>query len=143
MAVAACVAALILLCGPAAATTLITAREAHLPFDNTEVRSGIERGPDITAVYPAAKSGVMQSPFDFRVKFVPHGGTQIDLDSLRVIYMRKPAIDLTQRVRKFVQPSGIVVPDAEVPPGVHRILIFIKDTSGHEGQADIRFEIGQ
>lgn len=127
--------------GPVAATPLVTAEEAQLPADNSRLRSGIERGLDIVPVYPAPKSGAIQSPFNFRVKFRAHGNTQIDLDSLVIVYKKNPAIDLTARVRPFVQPDGINMPTAEVPPGAHRILIFLRDSVGHEGQADIRFDV--
>jgi hypothetical protein len=131
----------LLLAGPASATTLISVQESNLPPDDSRLRSGIERGPDIIAVYPAPRSGAIQSPFDFRVKFQAHGNTQIDLDSLNVVYKRIPAIDLTARVKPFVRPDGIDMPIAEVPPGTHRILILVKDSAGHEGQADIRFDV--
>jgi hypothetical protein len=104
-------------------------------------RSGIERGPDVIAVYPPPKTGMIQSPFGFRVKFVPHGGTQIDLDSLTVVYKRVPAIDLTARVKPYVHTDGIDMPSAEVPAGAHRIIVFIKDSTGHQGQADINFDV--
>jgi hypothetical protein len=137
------VAALIgaLLMSPAAAATLITEHEAELPPDNSVLRSGIERGPDIIAVYPQPNTGMIQSPFDFKVKFQPHGGTQINLDTLRVVYKRIPAIDLTGRLKGFIHPDGIDMPKAEVPPGDHRIMIFVKDSAGHEGQADVRFDV--
>jgi hypothetical protein len=131
----------LVLAGPAYATTLISVQEANLPPDTSASRSGIERGPDIIPVYPAAKSGAIQSPFDFRVKFQAHGNTQIDLDSLTIVYKRIPAIDLTARVKPFVRPDGIDMPVAEAPPGTHRIQIIIKDSAGHEGQADIRFDV--
>jgi hypothetical protein len=131
----------LMLAGPASATTLISEHEANLPPDDSASRSGIERGPDVIAVYPGPKSGAIQSPFDFRVKFQAHGNTRIDLDSLTIVYKRIPAIDLTARVKPFVQPDGIDMPVAEVPPGTHRILIIIKDSAGHEGQADIRFDV--
>jgi hypothetical protein len=130
-----------LLATPAAAATLITEHEAQLPPDNSVLRSGIERGPDIIALYPPPKTGMIQSPFAFRVKFQPHGGTQIDLDSLTVVYKRVPAIDLTARVKPYARPDGIDMPNAEVPAGDHRIMIFVKDSAGHEGQADIRFDV--
>jgi hypothetical protein len=126
---------------PAAAATLITEHEAQLQPDNSVLRSGIERGPDIIVVYPPPKTGMIQSPFDFKVKFEPHGGTQIDLDTLRVVYKRIPAIDLTGRLKKFIRPDGIDMPSAEVPAGDHRIMIFVKDSAGHEGQADIHFDV--
>jgi hypothetical protein len=130
-----------LLATPAAAATLITEHEAQLPADNSLLRSGIERGPDIVVVYPPPKTGMIQSPFAFRVKFEPHGGTQINLDTLTVVYKRIPAIDLTARIKPYVRPDGIDMPSAEVPAGDHRIMIFVKDTAGHEGQADIRFDV--
>jgi hypothetical protein len=133
------VAAIIGLIVPAAATTLITEHEAQLPPDESAMRSGIERGPDIIAIYPAAQTGLIQSPFNFRVQFQPHGGTHIDLDSLIVTYKRIPAIDLTARVRPFAKPTEIDMPSAEVPPGAHRISISIKDSAGHEGRAEIQF----
>jgi hypothetical protein len=105
------------------------------------LRSGIERGPDIVVVYPSPKTGMIQSPFDFKVKFQPHGGTEIDLDSLRVVYKRVPAIDLTARLKPYVRADGIDMPSADVPAGGHRIMIFVKDSAGHEGQADIRFDV--
>jgi hypothetical protein len=125
----------------ATATPLVTAEEAQLPADNSRGRVGIERGVDIVPVYPAPKSGAVQSPLNFRVKFRPHGNADVDLDSLVVIYKKIPEIDLTQRLKPFVQPDGINMPNAEVPPGVHRILIFLRDSVGHQGEADIRFEV--
>jgi hypothetical protein len=128
-------------CSPARATTLITAHEAELPPNNAELRGGIERGPDVIPIYPAPKSGAIQSPFGFRVQFKAHGNTEINLDTLSVVYTRIPDIDLTARVKQFAGPGGIDMPNAEVPPGAHRIWIFIKDSAGHEGRAEIRFDV--
>jgi hypothetical protein len=128
-------------CGPASATTLITAHEAELPPNEAQMRSGIERGPDIIPIYPAPKSGAIQSPFGFRVQFKAHGNTEINLDTLTVVYTRIPDIDLTARIKPFARPDGIDMPSAEVPPGAHRIWIFIKDSAGHEGRAEIRFDV--
>ena len=130
-----------LLASPAVAATLITEHESELPPDNSVPRSGIERGPDIIVVYPPPKTGMIQSPFAFKVKFEPHGGTQIDLDSLTVVYKRIPAIDLTARIKPYVRPDGIDMPGAEVPAGDHRVMIFVKDSAGHQGQADIHFDV--
>ncbi len=116
-------------------------RRPSCPPTTRRGRVGIERGVDIVPVYPAPKSGAVQSPFNFRVKFRSHGNTEIDLDSLVVVYKKIPEIDLTQRLRPFVQPDGINMPSAEVPPGAHRILIFLRDSVGHGGEADIRFEV--
>jgi hypothetical protein len=84
---------------------------------------------------------MIQSPFEFKVKFEPHGGTQINLDTLTVVYKRIPAIDLTARIKPYVRPDGIDMPSAEVPAGEHRIMITVRDSAGHEGQADIHFGV--
>jgi hypothetical protein len=130
----------VILAAPAAAVPLITEHEAQLPRDSSQLRP-IERGPDIIPVYPAAKSGLIQSPFEFRVKFQAHGDTRIDLDTLTILYRTIPAVDLTARVRPFLQSDGIDMRDAEAPAGTHSIEILLKDSAGHEGRAEIRFEV--
>ena len=126
---------------PATATTLITVKEARLPPDTSRTRGGIEWGPDIIPIYPAVKSGAIQSPFDFRVRFKAHGNATIDLDSVIVIYKRDPPIDLTARLRPFVKSDGIDMPNAEVPAGSHRIVIFVEDSVGRKGLADFLFNV--
>jgi hypothetical protein len=74
--------------------------------------------------------GKLHSPLHFRVGFRAFGGSTIDLSTLAVTYLRGPNIDLTQRIKTFVQPAGIDIPDAEVPPGEHAIRIELKDSEG-------------
>jgi hypothetical protein len=131
----------LLMAGIAAASPLITEQEAQLPPDPSKPRAGIERGPDVVPVYPGPNSGALQSPFNFRVRFEAHGGTRVDLDSVAVVYKRLPAIDLTERVRPFLRATGIDMPNAEVPAGAHRIWIFLKDSAGHDSEAEIQFEV--
>ena len=64
------------------------------------------------------------------VKFQPLGGSTIDLDGLKVIYLKQPNVDLTPRVKPFVQPTGIDMPDALLPPGDHLMRIDVKDSEG-------------
>jgi hypothetical protein len=97
----------------------------------------------VAAIYPSVKSGQIKSPFTLQLKFTSHGGAAIDLDSVIVTYMKVPAIDLTARVKPFVQSTGVNIPDAEVPPGSHRILISIKDDDGRSGWADIKFNVAK
>ena len=129
--------------GHAGAAQLITEEEAALPSDNSQVRAGVERGPTVVAIYPSVKSGQIKSPFTLQLKFTSHGGAAIDLDSVIVTYMKVPAIDLTARVKPFVQSTGVNIPDVEVPPGSHRILISIKDGDGRSGWADIKFNVAK
>jgi hypothetical protein len=44
-------------------------------------------------------------------------------------------VDLTPRVKPFIQARGIDMPDAEVPPAEYAIKVDVKDTDGHPGTA--------
>jgi hypothetical protein len=77
------------------------------------------------------------SPLRFKLIFRAFGGSTIDPSTLVVTYLRGSNIDLTQRVKKFVQPGGIDVPDAEVPPGEHAIRVEVKDSDGRTGTANV------
>ena len=87
---------------------------------------GITRGPKIAVT---EESGV-KSPIRFQVKFQPLGGSTIDTEGVKVIYLKQPNVDLTPRVRSFVQPTGIDMPDAQLPPGDHLVRIDVKDSEG-------------
>ena len=55
------------------------------------------------------------------MKFEPYGGAKIDPDSVKMTYLRTPNVDLTSRVRSFVLPSGIDMPEVELPVGEHMV----------------------
>jgi hypothetical protein len=116
---------------PARAIPLITAEEAALPPQKGAVPNsgrGITRGPKIQV--PEAEAGVQTSPMHFQVKFQTFGGSSIDLDALKVTYLKTPVVDLTSRIKPFAQPTGIDMPDALLPPGDHLLRIDIKDSDG-------------
>lgn len=116
-----------------AAQVLITAEEAALPPPKGAIateRRGITRGPKVDVVTSA---GQIKSPMRLQLKFEPYGGAKIDPDSIKVTYLRTPNVDLTPRVRSFVLPSGIDMPDVELPAGEHMVRVDIKDTDGRIG----------
>jgi hypothetical protein len=116
---------------PAAiAAPLITAEEAALPAQKGAVPNsgrGITRGPKIQV--PEAE-GLQSSPMRFQVKFQTYGGSNIDLDALKVTYLKSPVVDLTSRIKPFAQATGIDMPDAQLPPGEHLMRIDVKDSDG-------------
>lgn len=116
-----------------AAQVLITADEAKLPPPKGAVaadRRGITRGPKIEFV---AVAEPVHSPMHLQLKFDAFGGAKIDPDSVKVTYLRTPNVDLTSRVKSFVAPSGIDMPDVELPEGEHMVRVDIKDTDGRVG----------
>ena len=109
------IAAGVLVSGAAQATQLITDEEAKLPPPKGAIaadRRGILRGPRVEVVSP---SGMVHPPLRLQLKFESFGGATINPDSVRVIYLRSPNVDLTPRVKPFIQSGGIDMPDAELP----------------------------
>ena len=116
-----------------AAQVLITPEEAALPPPKGAViteRRGITRGPKVDVV---TSPGELRSPMHFKLKFEPYGGAKIDPDSVKVIYLRTPNVDLTSRIRSFVQPTGIDMPEVELPAGEHMVRVDVKDSDGRVG----------
>ena len=112
---------------------LITPEEARLPPPRGPVlasQRGIARGPRVEYI---SENGEIHSPMHLRLKFESFGGARIDPDSLKVTYMRTPNVDLTIRVKPFVQPTGIDIPEVELPAGDHMVRVDIRDSDGRIG----------
>lgn len=118
--------------GATARVVLITVDEAKLPAPQHIAWSrGITRAPRIEV--SQAMDGHLHSPIHFKLSFKAFGGSTIDPGSLSVTYLRRSGIDLTPRLQAFVTPSGIDIPEAEVPPGEHIIRVIVHDSEGREG----------
>lgn len=112
---------------------LITDQEAKLPPQkgaNAIDRRGITRGPRIELI---SEGNPVHLPMHLHLKFQAFGGAKIDTDSIKVTYIKDPTVDLTPRLKEFVQPTGIDMPDVQLPPGDHLIRIDLKDTDGRLG----------
>jgi hypothetical protein len=48
-------------------------------------------------------------------------------------FLRTPNVDLTPRIKPFIQAAGIDIPDTELPPGEYTIRVDIKDSDGRIG----------
>ena len=117
---------------PLMAAPLIVAKEAALPSAAGVLATrGISRGPSVKMASPEPDVAV-NSPFDVKVVFEARGGDKIDPNSVKVIYMKSPFVDLTPRLKNAISANGIDFPKAEVPPGSHTIRITVKDTEGRE-----------
>ena len=131
-----------LLGGPAsAAHVLITQDEARLPPPKGAIaadRRGITRGPKIILVGDVEP---LHSPVHLQLKFESFGGARIDEDSVKVTYLRTPNVDLTPRIKPFVQITGIDVPDAELPVGDHMVRVDVKDSDGRTGSASFVLQV--
>ena len=89
--------------GTAGATPLITDDEAKLPPPKGAIMAntrGILRGPKVEVISP---NEAAHSPLRLQLKFETFGGARIDIESVKVLYLRTPNVDLTARVRPFIQ----------------------------------------
>lgn len=70
------------------------------------------RGPKVEFVSPGDSAS---SPLPLVLKFQSYGGAKIDPESVKIIFLRTPNVDLTSRVKPFVKADGINMQDAELP----------------------------
>jgi hypothetical protein len=131
-----------ILIGSAGAVPLISDEEAAMPDDPTKMR-GVSRGPKILLINPAATAGLIKSPFNLRIRFESYGGTRIDTDSIVITYRKRPAIDLTQRMKSFIQATGVNLDSAEIPPGEHHIRVDVKDTDGQSSSTEFTIRVSK
>jgi hypothetical protein len=112
-----------------AGVVLITPEEARLPNSKDVFASrAITRGPRIDL--SSLDAGALHSPLRLQLTFRGFGGATIDPASLRVTYLKLPNVDLTPRVRPYLQSTGIEIPEAEAPPGEHLVRVEIHDSEG-------------
>lgn len=129
----------------AAAEVLITEAEAKLPTQKGAVATsarGITRGPRVELV-DTAKDGAFHSPMRFQLKFQSFGGSKIDTGAVQVTYLKVPAVDLTGRVKAFVQETGIDMPDALLPPGEHPLRVDVKDSEGRASTTSFVLKVSE
>ena len=111
---------------------LITEDEARLPIAQEakeQVTRAITRGPGISL---ASADIVTREGFLLHIVFEPRGGVAIDPESVRILYLKSPAVDLTERLKGQIQADGIEVPAATAPPGEHPLQVTVRDTNGRQ-----------
>ena len=128
---------------PAAPVVLITDAEAKLPPSSDvplATRAGVTRGPKIVMVSSAASAGV-KSPFHLRFKLETFGGAKIDPASVKVTYLKNPAVDLTHRFGTITQADGLELVAAEAPVGTHHIRVTVQDSEGRRSSANFALKV--
>ena len=126
-------ACLFTLCVSAVATAepLITAEEAARPssvIPETSSR-GIARGPAVNWLLPDPGAPIT-SPFELKVQFEARQDAKIDFDSIQVVYLKDPNVDLTPRLGQSITSKGIFSKEVEVPPGNHVLRVSVRDQEG-------------
>ena len=102
---------------------------------------GVTRAPKILVLSPAPDAGMVRSPLNLLLKFETYGGSVIEPRSVKMIYLKNPAINLTQRIGDLIKTSGIEVDNAQVPPGTHYIRVEVKDNAGRLGSTTFALSV--
>lgn len=127
----------LLFCSPTQAFQLLTEEEYKQELSapeppRLEIRlRGKPNAPTIQVLAPPLDQ-VLRSPLRIELRFIPADGSDIDLESLQVLYGRL-RLDITERILRYAKLSreGLLADKAVVPPGSHRFLIRIADTLQH------------
>ena len=102
--------------------------------------------PVIRVVTPnteATSGGTVPAPLRIEVAFTPAPGTRIVPSTFRVLYGLLK-IDLTDRIKKnaTVTETGVVVDQAKVPAGQHRLFLTVADDQGNTAEQELRIRVG-
>lgn len=126
----------------AMAAWLISPEEAALPEGTAMHKRGIFPGPKIEVSSPSAAAPV-KSPINLHVNFKPRNGSTVDLSSVRISYLKKNTVDLTQRLKGSISAEGIDYKNADIPPGKHTLSFDVKDSNGNERTLEYTFVVAQ
>ena len=128
----------------AQAAPLIKEDEARLPAASGALLTrGITRGPGIKVLSPDPAAMSVKSPFNLKVAFEPRGGAKIDPASVKVTYLKSPAVDLLDRVRPGLSERGIDLAGAEAPAGEHQIRVTVQDSEGRQTNTIINLKVSK
>jgi len=96
----------------------------------------------IRIVAPTPLAAV-SAPLRIELAFDTLPGTRIVPSTFRVLY-GVLKIDLTERLRRFatISERGVVVDQAVVPNGLHRLFIQVADDRGNVAEQELRLRVG-
>ena len=120
--------------------TLITPEEAAEP--DVPTPRGIKftrmegNGPQIKINSPNLDEP-LRIPFLMDIAFEASPDKIIDVDTLSIKYLKLISIDLTGRIKPFLNNNRLIVKDVKVPQGKHRLRLFIAYTSGEKTMMEI------
>jgi hypothetical protein len=122
--------------------TLITSEEAAQP-DAPMIRTrGIKMtrtegdGPQIKIHSPNLEEP-LRIPFLMDIAFEASSDKIIDFDTLSIKYIKLIPINLTGKIKPYLNNNRLMVKDVKVPQGKHRLQLFIAYTSGEKTMMEI------
>ena len=123
--------------------TLITPEEAAQP--DAPIPRGIKtrtegNGPQIKIHSPNLDEP-LRIPFLMDIAFEASPDKIIDVDTLSIKYLKLISVDLTGRIKPYLNNNRLILKDVKVPQGKHRLRLFIAYTSGEKTMMEIVLNI--
>jgi hypothetical protein len=99
--------------------------------------------PTIQVISPESVGGSITSPVRIEVAFKAPPDARIVPSTFRLLY-GVLKIDLTDRVHKraTIRESGVIVDQARVPDGTHRLIVRVADDKGRLGEQEMVIRVG-
>ena len=87
-------------------------------------------------------SSPVSSPTPIELKFQPTPPSVVKPETFKVLY-GSFEIDITKRILNVakVTESGVLVQEANLPKGKHKLLMVVEDNAGRRGNRAIDFEV--
>jgi len=93
-------------------------------------------GPQIKVHSPNLEEP-LRIPFLMDIAFEASSDKTIDFDTLSIKYIKLISIDLTGKIKPYLNNNRLMVKDVKVPQGKHRLQLFIAYTSGEKTMMEI------
>jgi hypothetical protein len=125
---------------------LITPEEAAAPDDAEPLVQSRGLGPKLPDAGPMIElllpleNATISVPTEVSVRFTPRNAP-VDLSTLQVTLVKLIRIDITDRLKPYTSPTGIKIPDANLPSGEHKVRITLGDAEGGVTSKDMIFKI--
>jgi len=83
-----------------------------------------------------------RSPLKIFIAFEPGNSGQLPaMETLLVTLIGFIDINITDRLRDYISGTNIIVREAELPTGIHRLRILIKDMSGNPSERTVAIKV--
>ena len=100
------------------------------------------RGAPVIEVLSPNLNDIIKSPTKIHLKFNAEPESSVIASTFKATY-GSLNFDITSRLLRFAQPTseGLIVEQATLPPGNHKILLEIQDAKGRVGSQLLSFKV--
>jgi len=118
-----------------------TAREKGLTEVGRSMILELKDGPEIDVLNPGGQE-IDRQPIEIDVEFKKSkDGAEPNMSSLKVRYIKFFTIDITDRIKPYIEGNRIHAPKAEFPKGNHTVELYLEDTHGKASSKVMEFKV--